>query len=59
MNKSESVACLYINGNWNEKEIGETIPFTITSDDMKYLGVTLNKQAIGLYDKNFKTLKHE
>lgn len=59
MNKNESVACLYLNGNWNEKEIRETIPFTITSNDMKYLGVTLTKQAKDLYDKNFKTLKNK
>lgn len=59
MNKKESVACLYLNGNWNEKETGETIPFTITSNDMKYLGVTLTKQAKDLYDKNFKTLKNK
>ena len=46
--------------NWlAEKEIRETIPFTIVTNNMKYLGVTLIKQVKYLYDKNFKSLKKE
>lgn len=33
------------------------VPFTITTNNIKYFGVTLTKLAKDLYDKNFKTLK--
>jgi hypothetical protein len=38
-------------------EIRETTPFTIVTNDIKYLGVTLTKEMKDLYDKNFKSLK--
>jgi hypothetical protein len=41
------------------KEIRETTPFTIVTNNIKYLGVTLTKQVKDLYDKNFKSLKKE
>ena len=34
-------------------------PFTIVTNNIKYLGVTLTKQVKDLYDKNFRTLKKE
>ena len=34
-------------------------PFTIATNNIKYLGVTLTKHVKDLYDKNFKTLKKE
>ena len=34
-------------------------PFTIATNNIKYLGVTLTKQVKDLYDKNFKSLKKE
>ena len=34
-------------------------PFTIATNSIKYLGVTLTKHVKDLYDKNFKTLKKE
>jgi hypothetical protein len=37
----------------------EMIPFTIITNNVKYLGVTLTKQVKDLYDKNFKSLKKE
>ena len=40
-----------------EKEIRETIPFTIVTNNIKCLGVTLTKQVKDLYDKNFKSPK--
>ncbi|KAK7806588.1 hypothetical protein U0070_017193 [Myodes glareolus] len=40
-------------------KIRETTPFTITTNSIKYLGVTLTKQVEDLYDKNFKSLKKE
>ena len=42
-----------------EKEIRETTPFTIVTNNTKYLGVTLTKEVKDLYDKNFKSLKKE
>ena len=34
-------------------------PFTIVTNNIKYLGVTLTKEVIDLYGKNFKSLKKE
>jgi hypothetical protein len=42
----------YTNNNWAEKEVGETKPFTIATNNIKYLGVGLTKQVKDLYDKN-------
>ena len=59
INSNKSVAFLYIKDKHEEKEIREKIPFTIVTNHMKYLGVTLTKQLKDLYDKNFKSLKKE
>jgi hypothetical protein len=48
-----------MNDKWAEKENRETTPFTIVTNMMKYLGVTLAKQMKDLYDKNFKSMKKE
>jgi hypothetical protein len=37
----------------------ETIPFTIASEKIKYLGVNLTKDVNDLYQKNYKRLKKE
>jgi hypothetical protein len=37
------------------KVIRETTPFTIATNNIKYLGVTLAKQVKDLYNKNFKS----
>ena len=42
-----------------EKEIWEKTPFTIVTNNIKYLGMTLIKEVKDLYDKNFKSLKKE
>ena len=36
------------------KKLGNKTPFTIVTNNIKYLGVTLTKQVKDLYDKNFK-----
>jgi hypothetical protein len=36
----KSVALLYINNKYARKEIRKTTPFTITINNVKYLGVT-------------------
>ena len=39
-----------------KKEIKETIPFTIATKRIKYLGIYLSKEAKDLYIENYKTL---
>ena len=56
---SVPIAFLYSKDKWAEKEIREMTPFTIVTNNIKYLGVTLTKQVKDLYDKNFKSLKKE
>jgi hypothetical protein len=53
------VAFFYTKDKQAEKEIRETTPFAIVSNNTKYLGVTLTKEVKDLYDKNFKSLKKE
>ena len=59
LTKKNSVAFLYTEDKWAEKEIRETSSFKITKNGTKYLGVTLTKQVKDLYDKRFKYLKKE
>ena len=58
-NSNKSVAFFYSNDKHAEKEIREKIPFTVVTNNIKHLGVTLTKQVKKLYDKNFKSLKKE
>ena len=41
VNIQKSVAFLYPNNELSEREIKETIPFTIASKRIKYLGITI------------------
>jgi hypothetical protein len=41
------------------RKIRDTTPFTISTSNIKYLGVTLSKEVKDLYDKNFNSLKKE
>jgi hypothetical protein len=50
---------LYIKDKQAEKEIRETTPFTIVTNNVKYVDLTLTKEGKYLYDKNFKSLKKE
>jgi hypothetical protein len=59
MNSNKSVTFLYSKDKQAEKEIRETTPFTIVTNNIKYFGMTLTKQVKDLYDKNFKSLKKE
>jgi hypothetical protein len=59
INSNKSVAFLYTKDKQAKKEIRETTPFTIVTNNIKYLGVTLTKEVKDLYDKNFKSLKKE
>ena len=59
INSNKSMTFLYTKDKQAEKEIRETTPFTIVTNNIKYLGVTLTKEMKDMYDKNFKSLKKE
>ena len=59
INMQKSLAFLYTNNEKVEKEIKETIPFTIAMTRIKYLGINLPKETKDLYMKNYKTLMKE
>ena len=60
INTQKSLAFLYINNEITEREIKETIPFTIaTKNKIKYLGINLPKETKDLYIENYKTLVKE
>ena len=55
----KSIAFLYTNNKKIEREIKETIPFTVAKKRIKYLGMYLPKETKGLYIENYKTLVKE
>ena len=56
INTQKSLAFLYTNNEKIEREIKETIPFTIATKRIKYLGINLPKETKDLYIENYKTL---
>ena len=56
VNTQKSLAFLYTNNEKTEKEIKETIQFTIAMKRIKYLGINLPKETKDLYIENYKTL---
>ena len=52
INTQKSLAFLYTNNEQTEKEIKETIPFTIAMERIKYLGIYLPKETKDLYIEN-------
>ena len=50
---------LHTNNEKTKREIKETIPFTIASKRIKYLGINLPKETKDLYIENYKTLIKE
>jgi hypothetical protein len=59
INIEKSIPFLYTNNEQMEKEYMKTIPFTIASKKIKYLGVNLTKDVNDLYKENYKLLKKE
>ena len=59
MNTQKCLASLYTKNKRSEREIKETIPFTITSKITKYLGINLPKETKDLYSENYKVLMKE
>ena len=57
INTQKSLAFLYTNNEKSEGEIKESIPFTIATKRIKYLGINLPKETKELYTENYKTLK--
>ena len=53
------VALQYTNNKRSEREIKETIPFTIATKRIKYLEINLHKEAKDLYSENYKVLMKE
>ena len=56
INTQKSLAFLYTNNEKSEREIKESIPFTIVTKIIKYLGITLPKETKELYTENYRTL---
>ena len=52
INMQKSLAFLYTNNEKSEREIKETIPFTIAMKRIKYLGINLPKETKDLYIEN-------
>jgi len=59
VNSNKSVTFFYSKDKQAEKEIREMTPFTVVTNNIKYLSLTLAKQVKDVYDKNFKSLKKE
>ena len=59
INALKSVAFLYTNNETEEREIKESIPFTIVPKTIRYLGMNLTKVVKELYSRNYRTLMKE
>ena len=55
----KSLVSLYSNSKKSEREIKESIPFTIATKRIKYLGINLPKNTKELHTENYKTLMKE
>ena len=55
INTQKSLAFLYTNNEKSEREIKESIPFTIATKRIKYLEINLPKETKELYTENYKT----
>ena len=53
-NAQKSVAFLYNNKETEEREIKESIPFTIAPKILRYLGINLSKEITVLYSKYYR-----
>ena len=59
INTQKSLALLYTKNEKSEREIKESMPFTITTKRNKYLGIKLPKESKELYIENSRTLMKE
>ena len=56
VNTLKSLAFLYTNNKKSEREIKESIPFTIATKRIKNLGLNIPKETKELYTENYKPL---
>ena len=56
INAQKSLVFLYTNDEKSEREIKETLPFTMPTKSIKYLGINLPRETKDLYAENYKTL---
>ena len=56
INTQKSPAFLYTNNEKSEREIKESIPFTIATERIKHIGINLPKETKEQYTENYKTL---
>ena len=59
INAQKSVAFLYTNNEATEREIKESIPFTVAQKTIKYLEINLTKEVKHLYTENYRKLMKE
>ena len=59
INTQKSFEFLYANNENSEREIKESITFTIATKRIKYLGINLPKETKALYTETYKTLMKE
>ena len=55
INTQKSLAFLYTNNEKSEREIKKSIPFTIATKRIKYLGINSPKDTKELYTENYDT----
>ena len=54
INTQKLFALLYTNNEKSEREIKESIPFTIATKRIKYLGINLPRETKELYTENYR-----
>ena len=59
LNTQKSLAFLYTNNEKSEKEIKKSVPFTIPTKRIRYLGINLPEEMKELCTENYKTLMKE
>ena len=57
INTQKSLAFLYSNNEKSEREIKESITFTIAPIRIKYLGINLSKETKELYTENYDSIE--
>ena len=58
-NTQKSLSFIYTKNEKSEREIKESIPFTMATKRIKYLGINLPNETKELYTENYKTLMKE
>ena len=59
INTQKSLAFLCTNNGKSEREIKKSIPFTVVTKRIRYLGINLPEETKEMYTENYKTLMKE